>query len=155
MFGCCLVEQSFHMCLQEGSVDCISFTEVSLELSSQLLLLVSLLTSVFGVLSVFESILSGVCSSVSSVGAVFLILLLVVTAFTIFITTFFVPFCFFWCFLRSSTSRDRQSVALFFAPEIHSNVILYEANSSPHLLIFMFLFFPFRNCARACGCFLL
>ena len=84
--------------LQNRSVDCISFTEVSLELSSLLLLVVSLLTSVLGVLTVFMSILNGGCSLVPSTRVVFLVLLLVVMALTIFISMGFVPFGFFWCF---------------------------------------------------------
>ena len=36
----------------------------------------------------------------------------------------FVLLGFFWCFSESSTSRERQSAALFFAPEIHLNVML-------------------------------
>ena len=124
MFGCCFVEQSFHDALAKRSIDCISFTEVSLEFSSQLLFAVSLLTSVLGVLSVFMSILSGGCFLAPSTRVVFLVLLLVVMALTIFISMGFVPFGFFWCFLGSSTSHDRQSAALFFTPEIHSNVML-------------------------------
>ena len=122
--GAVLLSNLFMMCLQKGSIDCISFTEVSLELSLQLLLVVSLLTSVLGVLSVFMSLLSGGCFLVPSTVGVFLVLLLVVMALTIFINMGFVPFGFFWCFLGSSTSHDRQSAALFFTPEIHSNVML-------------------------------
>ena len=122
--GAVLLSNLSMMCLQKGSVDCISFTEVSLEFSSQLLLAVSLLTSVLGVLSVFMSILSDGCFSAPLTRVVFLVLLLVVTALTIVISMGFVPFGIFWCFSGSSTSCDRQSVALFFAPEIHSNVML-------------------------------
>ena len=122
--GAVLLSNLFMMRLQKGSVDCISFTEVFLEFSSQLLFAVSLLTSVLGVLCVFMSILSGGCFLAPSTRVVFLVLLLVVMALTIFISMGFVPFGFFWCFLGSSISRDRQSVALFFAPEIHSNVML-------------------------------
>ena len=122
--GAILLSNLFMICLQKGSINCISFTEVSLELSSLLLLVVSLLTSVLGVLSVFMSILNGGCSSVPSTRVVFLIPLLVVMALTIFISMGFVPFGLFWCFLGSCTSRDRQSVALFFAPEIHSNFMV-------------------------------
>ena len=122
--GVVLLSNLFMMHLQKGSVDCISFTEVSLELSSQLLLLVSLLTSVLGVSLVFMSILSGGCFLVPSTRVVFLVLLLVVMVLTIFVSMGFVPFGFFWCFSGSSTNRDRQSVALFFAPEIHSNFML-------------------------------
>ena len=122
--GAVLLSNLFMMHLQKGSIDCISFTELSLEFSSQLLLAVSfLLTSVLGALSVFMSILSGGCFLVPSTRVVFLVLLLVVTALTIFISMDFVPFGFFWCFLESSTSHDR-SAALFFAPEIHSNFML-------------------------------
>ena len=122
--GAVLLSNLFMICLQKGSVDCISFTEVSLELSSLLLFIVSLLTSVLGVLSVLMFIFNGGCSSVPLTRVVFLILLLVVTTFTIFISMGFVPFGFFWCFSGSSTSRERQPVALFFAPEIHSNFML-------------------------------
>ena len=122
--GAVLLSNLFMMRLQKGSIDCISFTEVSLEFSLQLLFAVSLLTSVLGVLSVFMSILSGGCFLAPSTRVVFLVLLLVVMALTIFISMGFVPFGFFWCFLGSSTSRDRQSVAFFFTPEIHSNFML-------------------------------
>ena len=122
--GAVLLSNLFMVHLQKGSVDCISFIEVSLGLSLQLLLVVSLLTSVLGLSSLFKFFSSGGCFLVSLMVGVFLIPLLVVTALTIFISIGFVPFGFFWCFLGSSTSHDRQSVALFFAPEIHSNVML-------------------------------
>ena len=35
-------------------------------------------------------------------------------------------------FLGTSTYCDRQSAALFHAPDIHSKVMLYVANSSEH-----------------------
>ena len=122
--GAVLLRNLFMMHLQKGSVDCISFIEVSLGLSLQLLLVVSLLTSVLGVLSLFKFVSSGGYFLVSLTVGIFLIPLLVETALTIFISIAFVPFGFFWCFSESSTSHDRQSVALFFAPEIHSNVML-------------------------------
>ena len=90
--GAVLLSNLFMMCLQKGSVDCISFTEVSLELSLHLLLVVTLLTSVLGVLSVFMSTLSGDCFLVLLTRVVFLYPLLVVTALTIFISMGFVPF---------------------------------------------------------------
>ena len=111
--GAVLLSNLFMMCLQKGSVDCISFIEVSLGLSLQLLLVVSLLTSVLGVLSLFKFVSSGGCFLISLTVGVFLVPLLVVTALTIFISVAFVPFGFFWCFLGSSTSCDRQSVAWF------------------------------------------
>ena len=119
-----LLSNLFMISLQKGSVDCISFTEVSLELSSLLLFIVSLLTCVLGVLSVFMSIFDGGCSSVPLTRVAFLVPLLVVMALTIFISMGFVPFGFFWCFSGSSTSHDKQSTALFFTPEIHSNFML-------------------------------
>ena len=122
--GDVLLSNLFMMRLQKGSVDCISFTEVSLQLYLLLLLVVSLLTSVLRVLSVFMSVLNGGCSSVPLTRVVFLILLLVMMALTIFISMGFVPFGFFWCFSGSSTSCNRQSVALFFTPEIHWNFML-------------------------------
>ena len=45
----------------------------------------------------------------------------------------------------SSTSHERQSAALFLAPEIHSKVILYVATSRLHLLTLLFAFFPCKN----------
>ena len=45
-----------------------------------------------------------------------------------------------------STNHERQSAALFLAPEIHSKVILYVVSSRLHLLTLLFAFFPFRNC---------
>ena len=112
--GAVLFSNLFMMCLQKGSVDCIPFIEVSLGLFGLLLLVVSL--SEFGFLD---------CGfSVSLSVGVFLVLLLVVTALTMFIRVGFVPFGFLWCFLGSSTSHERQSAALFLAPEIHSNVML-------------------------------
>ena len=122
--GAVLLSNLFTMHLQKGSVDCISFIEVSLGLSSQLLFVVSLLTAVFGVSSLFKIVSSGGCFLVSLMVSVFLIPLLVVTSLTMFISIGFVPFGFFWCFSGSSTSHKRQSAALFLAPEIHLNVML-------------------------------
>ena len=122
--GAVLLSNLFMMCLQKGSVDCISFIEVSLGLSSQLLFEVSLLTTVFGVLSLFKVVTSGGCFLVFLTVSVFLIPLLVVTALTMFISVGSVLLGFFWCFLGSSTSHKRQSAALILAPEIHSNVML-------------------------------
>ena len=112
--GAVLLSNLFAMRLQKGSVDCISFIEVSLGLSWQMLLVVSL---------------SKICSigcgfSVSLLVGVFLVPLLVVTALTMFIRAGVVLLEFLWCFSGSSTSHERQSVALFLAPEIHSNVML-------------------------------
>ena len=117
--GAVLLSSLFMMCLQKGSVDCISFNEVSLGLSSQLLFVVSLLTTVLGVLSLFKIVSSGGGFLVSFMAGVFLIPLLVVTALTMFISIGFVLLGFFWCFSGSSTSHERQSAALFLAPEIH------------------------------------
>ena len=54
----------------------------------------------------------------------------------------------------SSTRCDRQSAALFLAPDIHSNVILYVVSSSPHLFTLLLAFFPFRNFASCLWSFL-
>ena len=112
--GAVLFNNLFTIHLQKGSVNCISFIEVSLGLFGLLLLV--LLLSEFGSLD---------CGfSVSLSVGVFLVPLLVVTALTMFIRAGLIPFGFFWCFMGSSTSRERQSAALFLAPEIHSNVML-------------------------------
>ena len=49
---------------------------------------------------------------------------------------------------------ERQSAALFLAPEIHSKVILYVASSRLHLLTLLLAFFPFRNHASSLWSFL-
>ena len=45
------------------------------------------------------------------------------------------------------TDLERQSAALFLAPEIHSKVIFYVVSSRLHLLTLLLAFLPFRNCA--------
>ena len=49
------------------------------------------------------------------------------------------------------TNLERQSAALFVAPEIHSKVILYVASSRFHLLTLLLASFPFRNHASSYG----
>ena len=79
--GAVLFNNLFMMHLQKGSVDCISFIEVSLGLLGLLLLVVSL-----------SGFVSLDCSfSISLLVSGFLILLLVVTALTMFIRAGFVP----------------------------------------------------------------
>ena len=46
-----------------------------------------------------------------------------------------------------STNHERQSAALFLAPEIHSKVILYVESSRLYLLTLLFAFFQFKNFA--------
>ena len=53
-----------------------------------------------------------------------------------------------------STNLERQSTALFLAPEIHSNVMLYVASSSPHLFTLLLAYFPFKNFVRGLWSFL-
>ena len=53
------------------------------------------------------------------------------------------------------TNLERQSAALFLAPEIHSKVILYVASSRLHLLTLLLAFLPFRNCASSLWSFLI
>ena len=48
----------------------------------------------------------------------------------------------------SSTNHERQSAALFLAPEIHLKVILYVRSSRLHLLTLLLAFVPFKNFAR-------
>ena len=52
------------------------------------------------------------------------------------------------------TSLERQSAALFLAPDIHLKVMLWVASSRPHLLTLLFAFFPFRNLAKGLWSFL-
>ena len=46
------------------------------------------------------------------------------------------------------TNLERQSAALFLAPEIHSKEMLYVASSRLHLLTLLLVFLPLRNCTR-------
>ena len=46
------------------------------------------------------------------------------------------------------TNLERQSAALFLAPEIHSKEMLYVVSSRLHLLTLLLVFFPLRNHAR-------
>ena len=46
------------------------------------------------------------------------------------------------------TNLERQSAALFLAPEIHSKEMLYVASSKLHLLTLLLFFLPFRKHAR-------
>ena len=52
------------------------------------------------------------------------------------------------------TNLERQSAALFLAPEIHSKEMLYVASSRLHLLTLLLAFFPFRNHAEGLWSFL-
>ena len=122
--GVLLLSNLSTMHLQKGSVDCISFIDVPLGFFSQLLFVVSWFIAVLEVSPLSKVGSGGFGFSVSFMVDVFLIPLLVVTALTMFIRVVFVILGFFWCFLGSSTSRERQSAALFLAPEIHSNVML-------------------------------
>ena len=122
--GAVLLSNLFTVHLQKGSVDCISFIEVSLWFFSQLLFVVSWLIVVLEVSPLSKIGSSGFGFSVSLTVDVFLVPLLVVTALTMFFRVGFVPLGFFWYFSGSSTSRERQSAALFLPPEIHSNVML-------------------------------
>ena len=46
------------------------------------------------------------------------------------------------------TNLERQSAALFMAPEIHSKEMLYVASSKLHLLTLLLVFFPLRKHGR-------
>ena len=52
------------------------------------------------------------------------------------------------------TNLERQSVALFLAPEIHSKEMLSVASSRLHLLTLFLAFLPFRNHAKGFWSFL-
>ena len=58
-------------------------------------------------------------------------------------------------FWGNSTRCDRQSAALLHAHYIHLKVILYVANSSPHLFTLLLAFFHLEILLVACGHFLL
>ena len=53
------------------------------------------------------------------------------------------------------TNLERQSAALFLAPEIHSKEMLYVASPRLHLLTLLLVFFPLRNHARGLWSFLM
>ena len=46
------------------------------------------------------------------------------------------------------TNLEKQSTALFLAPEIHSNEMLYVASSRLHLFNLLLVFLPLRNHVR-------
>ena len=46
------------------------------------------------------------------------------------------------------TNLERQSAALFLAPEIHSNDMLYVVSSRLHLFTLLLVFLPLRNHTR-------
>ena len=46
------------------------------------------------------------------------------------------------------TNLERQSAALFLAPEIHSNEMLYVAGSRLHLFTLLLVFLLLRNCTK-------
>ena len=52
------------------------------------------------------------------------------------------------------TNLERQSAALFLAPEIHSKEMLYVASSKLHLLTLLLVFFLLRKHARGLWSFL-
>ena len=52
------------------------------------------------------------------------------------------------------TNLERQSAALFLAPEIHSKKMLYVASSKLHPLTLLLVFFPLRKYARGLWSFL-
>ena len=55
---------------------------------------------------------------------------------------------------RGLTSLERQSAALFFAPDIHSKVMLCMASSRLQQLTLLLAFFPFKNHAKGLWSFL-
>ena len=52
------------------------------------------------------------------------------------------------------TNLERQSAALFLAPEIHLKEMFYVASSSLHLLTLLLAFLPFRKHAEGLWLFL-
>ena len=52
------------------------------------------------------------------------------------------------------TNLERQSAALFLAPEIHSKEMLYVTSSKLYLLTLLLAFLPFRNHAEGLWLFL-
>ena len=118
-----LLSNLFMVHLQKGSIDCISFTEVSLVILTVVICRFFINLCPWGVVRVyvhprwwlFFGSLNGWCLShfVSSGDG-----------YDHIYQHGFVPFGFFWCFSGSPTNCDRQSAALFFAPEIHSNFML-------------------------------
>ena len=51
-------------------------------------------------------------------------------------------------FLGTSTNHDRQSAALFHAPDIHLKVMFYVVNSSDHQFTLLFVFLSLKNFCR-------
>ena len=52
------------------------------------------------------------------------------------------------------TNLERQSAALFLAPDIHWKEMLYVTTSRLHLSTLLLAFLPFRNCAKGLWSFL-
>ena len=52
------------------------------------------------------------------------------------------------------TNLEKQSAALFLAPEIHLKEMLYVVSSRLHLLTLLLAFLPFRNHAKGLWLFL-
>ena len=52
------------------------------------------------------------------------------------------------------TNLERQSAALFLAPEIHSKEMLYVVSSELYLLTLLLVFFPLRKHAKGLWSFL-
>ena len=57
-------------------------------------------------------------------------------------------------FWGKSTRHERQFAALLHAPDIHLKLMLYVANSSPHLLTLLFAIFQLRSLASGLCSFL-
>ena len=56
--------------------------------------------------------------------------------------------------LAGEPIQERQSAALFLAPDIHSKVMLYVASSRLYLFTLLLAFFPFKNLAKGLWSFL-
>ena len=138
-FGAFPFDRCLEMHLQKGSVFCICSSACNLSLVSG-----------FGAASGVAVGISGVTVSVlgcrvrSSVLLCWTVLLLVWKAgpswlMTVSIWTVACLSC--W----SSTSLERQSAVLFWAPDIHWKVMLHVVGSNPHLFTLLLAFFLLRN----------
>ena len=136
--GALPLSSCFEMLLQKGSVSCIS-QRVSLQSSMgdgdafTLSVFDMVLTSVGGVVCVWVHVLLWVWVAGPSRVDVTNMLMEAMDVTGVSLT---------------STNHERQSVALLWAPDIHSKVMLMVASSSDYLFNVLFAFLPFRNFCR-------
>ena len=142
-FGVLLFDRHLEMCLQKGSVLCICCIACNLSLVSGFSVAsgVSMILVISGVAVLVLG--CGVRLSVMLLCAVLLLVWNVGPSWLVSDSIWTVA-----CLsCGSSTSLERQSAALFWAPDIQLKVMFYVDSSNLHLFILLLAFFPLRNLA--------